>query len=667
MKRTRKGETGDSSTDNGSNRFLKVLLVITLFLIFPPLLLVVAIYRYPRRTSFGVAAFLAPWLYLTVPKFSVRRAIMRGFNWRETGVTLAAYSGVGLFSILLGSDLGLAQIPQVGVFALVPHLSVPLGLAAGGLSYSSGEILFLTVLTAGTAGLLIRTEKVEFNLIPSLETGADPEYWDSTINNTGDGTDATSSDTAASAGPTLSDDRFLVPVDSTYEQEGDPLRARSATHTNGRLFSRILSGSTGTTNHGPALDSDHVPLKRNYSTLVLGAPGFGKTEAIRLLVNQLQTAPDEPVIVFDYKSEYQEMFPDEDQIVLSPTSSTHHWNVFAEINDPDDPEQFRTVTERIFPDAEAEELGENRVFFDGARQLLTATLMLLAREDQFENPNNADLREFLTLSDWRQLHEALQRHDDLAGLAATHVDPDAPKMALSHYDFLIQRVRDVFVGDFAAAGTFSVLEYMQDPDGRILILDMPQTASAAAEPAFRFFLDRGMTFALEDPDRRCYFLLDEFARVPHLEEIENLTGAGRAQQAQAILGLQGISQLKSNYDENYADDILASVNQEILLRPGDQESMEYMLDRLGKEQYVVRANAPATLKERLVDNNEFGIAWGDAYQERIEESHRLSESEVQRLDKGEAILINEEGWVQAQLPMWDQLPDRQQAVLARRQ
>jgi hypothetical protein len=628
-------------------RYLKLVIALCIPIIGWGYVFIYLLHKHPRRVAIGTGVVLFPWLYAAFGRLSVVRGTARRFHLFRAVAGLVVFTVAGSIILALGvlnaqidtptSTSYLLQFVLVGAFG---HLAVLLSLATGVISYSLVDILASILLVGGVGLTMVRLRPEEAPPTPASESSSE-------------------------SGDPLDDERFFMPVSRTFESEGDPILhgsglRRTGNRTRSVFGSLVSDGGTSSNQPADVPAGTHVPFKRNYSTLVLGASGFGKTEAIRILVNQMQATEDEPVVVFDYKSEYQTMFTDAETVVLSPETSTHYWNVFAEAETED---EFRDVAERIFPDTEAEQIGENRVFFNGARQLFTASLKLLVREDEFTAPDNADLREFLQKASWRQLHEALQEHSDLAGTAGTHLDPEAPKMALSHYDFLMQRIEDVFVGDFAVSGTFSIREYMQNPAGRVLILDMPQTASGAAEPAFRFFLDRAMEYALNDPTRQTYFLLDEFARVPHLEEIENLTGAGRSQKAQGILGLQGISQLKSNYDEDYAYDILASITQEILLRPGDKESLAYILDRLGKEQYVVRDEAPASFFEALTSAD---IAWtaGEAYQERVEESHRLSEAEVQQFDKGEAVLMNEAGWVQAQLPMWERLPAHQREILS---
>lgn len=64
--------------------------------------------------------------------------------------------------------------------------------------------------------------------------------------------------------------------------------------------------------------SSAVPIPRR-SLLTLGASGSGKSETLKWFVDQLQSEPNEPVIVYDHKTDYQDFLEsrDVDMIKLS--------------------------------------------------------------------------------------------------------------------------------------------------------------------------------------------------------------------------------------------------------------------------------------------------------------------------------------------------------------
>jgi len=138
----------------------------------------------------------------------------------------------------------------------------------------------------------------------------------------------------------------------------------------------------------------------------------------------------------------------------------------------------------------------------------------LHREAQASDttPTNADLVAFVQSTDKQEMHERLTDHSDLTA-AASAIDPDSERQAAGVYANFQQVIADLFRGDFAEAGSSRFGEYMDDPQGRTLLLDFPITEGDAVQPAFRFFIDWAARFALAD-DQDTYFVLDEFARLP---------------------------------------------------------------------------------------------------------------------------------------------------------
>ncbi|EMA31936.1 TraD protein [Haloarcula japonica DSM 6131] len=386
---------------------------------------------------------------------------------------------------------------------------------------------------------------------------------------------------------------------------------------------------------GLSAASDHMslsrffPLQKDRSILVLGETGAGKTETIKHLSHQMQAGTDDPFVVFDYKGEYQDILErdhnHEDLIYLSSTGATEHWNVFAEIEREADIDE---IGRALFPKTE-----ESEFFSPAARQLFVAVVTYLHREAQADDttPTNADLVAFVQSTDKQEMHEQLTDHSDLTA-AASAIDPDSERQAAGVYANFQQIIADLFRGDFAEAGEFSIREYMQDPQGRTLLLDFPITEGDAVQPAFRFFIDWAARFALAD-DRDTYFVLDEFARLPGLRKIGDLINAGRGRNTQLLLGVQSVAQLHDAYGKDRANALLSGLVQSVIMRVGDAASVEYARSQIGREQQ--RRSVPVHDRD--------GRSVGR--QELQDETHPIAESDLERLDDGEAIVIVPDGWM----------------------
>ncbi len=404
----------------------------------------------------------------------------------------------------------------------------------------------------------------------------------------------------------LYEDIMLVPLSDSGERHGDPPGSKRA-----------------------------VQLEMDRSVLVLGETGSGKTEAIRVLAHQLQAEPDEAFVIFDYKRDYQTFFTENNVVRLSSRDSTVIWNVFREIEEDGD---YDEIAKAIFAGAET----ENDYFTNAASQVFADVLRLLQR--RATRPlTNADLVSFLDGADVELLHKGFVAED----LSAKKHLPAGVEASSNIVSILEERVKAVFRGDFADAGTFSVREYMADPRGQILILDFPIQQSSSVQPIFRLLIDWSIRFGLED-ERPSYYILDEFAALPQLDMLERLINAGRAYNCYAILGVQAIPQLRDTYGKDGADSLLSGLAQEIHLRVG-QGSVEYCRQRIGRER-VERNVGPDSEDEWLVEVDE--------NDKRVFEDYPIGEDTLQNFEAGRGIVHTPSGRQRGRLYLLEDIEGR---------
>lgn len=214
----------------------------------------------------------------------------------------------------------------------------------------------------------------------------------------------------------------------------------------------------------------HVPRR---TTLALGASGSGKSETLKHFASQLRSNPNEPVVVFDMKRDYQDFLEERGASIIRLSSEGSQtelgnsvaWNIFRDMENEQDADE---IARALFPDSRS-----SKDFFDTAgRQLFAANLKYLNRE--IDDPTNADLIRYWQRATPEKMYENLTRdgHEDLRA-AASAINPDADGQTAGVFASAQQQVQDLFVGDFAKEGYFSIREYMANPQGRILVLDYP--------------------------------------------------------------------------------------------------------------------------------------------------------------------------------------------------
>lgn len=404
-----------------------------------------------------------------------------------------------------------------------------------------------------------------------------------------------------------------------------------------------------------------VQAPQDKSILVLGETGSGKTEAIKLLTYQFSVERDEPLVVFDYKNDYREFFENigrtGDMLTLSLDGSDEIWNIFNEVTFE---AEFEEIGRILF--GRDEEESQNPFFPQAARQVFIAICKYLYRrgrddtEDlRLSNQELVDQLERHDMEYWYKLltngsDEASFDRDWVAGLsgAVSTINPEASRQAVSVFSHLQTTVGEIFKGDFAAEGDFAIREYMQNPDGRVLVLDYPLDRGETVKPIYRFYIDWAIRYALQDRSTDAYFVLDEFQTIPGLEKIERLVNAGRARNAYSILGLQSVAQLQMTYGEEHARSILSGLAQEILLRSGDKRTTDYTRNRLAQH-FVTRTVDDASLPTR----DERGRIVDDPSNrsEITREEYPVSEKEVQQLAPGECFLVLPEEYFRGRLMM----------------
>jgi hypothetical protein len=389
---------------------------------------------------------------------------------------------------------------------------------------------------------------------------------------------------------------------------------------------------------GLTAKSDLVTLDKTLSTVVIGETGAGKTEAIRTLTSQLVLPPESPLMVFDYKGEYGDFVADtldREVVSLSPNGADHHWNLFREAETEED---FDEIARALFPAGGDGEAG---------RQVFAALLIAMARDgrESGDVPTNSDLGWFLETSDRHEVYDYISEHEDLRG-DANLLDPDSDLHAAGVWSSVQTVVNDAFRGDFAEDGDFSIREYMQNPDGRALVLDFPVGRDESVAPVYRFFVDWSIRYALRD-ERPATYLLDEFWAIPDLQGLERLVNAGRRYNAHAVFGLQSVTQLTEAYGEDYGESLLAGMPNQVAFRCADTKTAPHVQKRMGKER----------TKKTGTSVNAGATGGGVSRSTTEVDRFSLTTAELTSFEDGEVVIVRPNDWVHGQLRRYNEVAD----------
>ncbi|WP_267644006.1 type IV secretion system DNA-binding domain-containing protein [Haloarchaeobius amylolyticus] len=352
----------------------------------------------------------------------------------------------------------------------------------------------------------------------------------------------------------------------TYHQSEDELIAPMAS---------VKTGSEGASAL-PRLDPD-------VSTLAIGETGSGKTSALELLAYQFPYEAETAVIAHDFGDDFQTFYEDLGFEVLrvAVEDADGIWNLFADVEKERD---FRELAGAVFGEPQGSD-----PFHRPAKQVFEAALRYVHRgppaAENHDTPTHEDLVEFLRL-DREVMQERLQQYSDLAPSAA-HLVSETGKSAVNVYQTIHENASQVFVGDFATAGAFSIREYVENPGGRVLVVDSAATEMESVGPMFRLLLDWAIRFAMES-DNPVNFILDEVDQLPPLSQLHVLTARGRSAQARALLGIQTVGQLEAQYGKR-SDGILGNCPQGVYFSGGEPKTTEYIQSEVGHQRQRVRS------------------------------------------------------------------------------
>lgn len=366
-----------------------------------------------------------------------------------------------------------------------------------------------------------------------------------------------------------------------------------------------------------------VPIESERSVGVVGETGSGKSELIKLLVAQMDAAEHEPRIVYDHKDDYKETMPSGEYIVLSSHGSSVHWNLFRELEREEDADELARL---LFGEAARDE------FFDNAaRQLFACTLKYIHRKanEAGATPDHTDLLDFVNSHDKDEMRKALSEYDDLGATVGDILSDESAKMSTSVIATYRQRITDFFAGDLAQPGNFSIREYLDNPQGKTLVLDRPSRSAESVGPMLQLAIDWSYTLAQGRPERT-YYVLDEFPQLPALKKIDQILSVGRGQNIQAVVGIQSVNQLYDTYGREGGKKLLGGMPTQVLLRPAGPDSVEYIRDSLG------------TYRE----TEKVGLA-----EEETTVKHQFSEADLYGMRPGECIIRRSDGWVRGRFEM----------------
>jgi hypothetical protein len=406
-----------------------------------------------------------------------------------------------------------------------------------------------------------------------------------------------------------------------------------------------LAKLTGKEADSRALAIGTVPIPPRLETRhfsMIGTTGSGKTTVLRQLLDGIE-ARGEAALVYDTSGEFIAHYydPARGDVILNPFDDRcAFWTPFAEIAHLADAARIahHFITETGQHD--------NDVWLETSRILVANILRELWKQDKPTLPGLLAMLQNMTKE---QLKEALKETSSARTFAedADRATGSVLFMLAKAAD-LIQflRAEDSGGKPFAFRDFIHGLDKRQGPRPWIFV-PRKEDYFEASKPLLACWLECAASAVLglpPSPDRRIWFVLDELADLPRVDNLARLLPEGRKFGAAVVLTFQALGQMQHRYGPQIAESMLGCCNTKLFLQTIDSDTRQWASDAIGSQEVEIQ-----TMTDALADgDNDARTTLGRIRRERP----AVLESEF-RLPKYQGFLLFPDGLPVARIGLTD--------------
>lgn len=343
--------------------------------------------------------------------------------------------------------------------------------------------------------------------------------------------------------------------------------------------------------------------------LLIGDSGEGKTNAFYQLFEQVSEQPNSVNIIFDSKGDFYKHYggKNDDCVIEGFTynfennvsgagdyvrcqnvqnSPIKKWNVFDEVLIDENPAAISREIAKILND---DKDNDNRqVFFKNAAVTLMDTSISVLCNDYYVKgvkPSNKLLVDFLRMSPEIILQRAAEYRLDsrISGLITPARDGAYNGQTLGIMGEVNNIVSNLFVGNFAEAGDFSIRQAIRNCQFKNIYIEYDITYGKTLSPIYACLIMLAIKEAMgRYPTPKVNLFIDELALLDYIPDIEAAVSFGREQGLFIAASLQHIGQLRSKYTREIADGMLNNFRNLIAFKCSDYETREFIKNRFGQ-------------------------------------------------------------------------------------
>lgn len=361
-----------------------------------------------------------------------------------------------------------------------------------------------------------------------------------------------------------------------------------ATYADGRDAKRaaagLLAADQSISGDGIAVAPDlRLPRNREIQSMfVIGRPRYGKSTAMRFMLDGVLARPRDKLIVYDSKGDVTAEWPNEEIILLAPHDTrSWGWAVGRDI------------------------LGET-----GARELAATMIQVTDEESNWTLGGQEILVAVIrslqstrgTAWSWQELGDLLDLPDPaLRQLAYDHhrpalryltLDPETGEFdrtassyvstAMAPVQRIVRPLAQAWSG-LAPKYQISLRKWLLDenPSRRTIIIQRATHLKALSTVWITAVLEIMARYCVgpalvDSVERRLWFVLDEFSTVPKIECISDLLAQGPSKGVCCILACQNLELVEKEYGSTLTKGIIQNTDIQMIFRLNPGPTVEYL-------------------------------------------------------------------------------------------
>ncbi|ESZ88720.1 MAG: type IV secretory protein VirD4 [Blastomonas sp. CACIA14H2] len=350
-----------------------------------------------------------------------------------------------------------------------------------------------------------------------------------------------------------------------------------------------VAAHTRSMSSGGALQIGPVPIPQRIETrhfAFLGTTGSGKTTVLRQMLDGIE-ARGEAALVYDTSGEFIAHYynPARGDIILNPFDARcAFWSPFDEISHPADADR---IARQLVSETGSQ---DDDVWLETSRILVANMMRSLWAE---KKGSLEALLDALQVKSKEQL-KAWLGHTSSARTFADDADRATGSVLfmLAKAANLIQFLKVEQEGGprFAFRDFIVGLDRIEGAKPWIFV-PRKEDYFEAAKPLMACWLECAASAVLglsPSPERRIWFVLDELADLPRVENLARLLPEGRKFGAAIVLTFQALGQMRHRYGDNIAEAMLACCNTKLFLQTVDRETRQWASETIGQCEVEMR-------------------------------------------------------------------------------